>query len=93
MQYLSDASRTRSQDPRWRACRRDFGRGGDFLFGSFSLADCFYAPVVTRFITYNIAMDETARAYADAITSWAAMKEWAEGAAREEEARIAAGGT
>ena len=75
----------------WRECRRDFGHGGDFLFGSFSVADCFYAPVVTRFVTYGIAMDETARAYADAITSWAAMKEWTDGAAREEEARKASG--
>jgi glutathione S-transferase len=73
----------------WRECRREFGQGGDFLFGAFSIADCFYAPVVTRFVTYGIAMDETARAYAEAVTSWAAMKEWTQGAAQEEEARKA----
>jgi glutathione S-transferase len=73
----------------WRECRREFGKGGDFLFGAFSIADCFYAPVVTRFVTYGIAMDDTARAYADAVTSWAAMKEWTQGAAHEEEARKA----
>jgi glutathione S-transferase len=71
----------------WRECRHEFGSGGDFLFGSFSIADCFYAPVVTRFITYGIAMDDPARAYADAITSWAAMKEWTQDAVKEEEAR------
>ena len=73
----------------WRECRREFGRGGDFLFGSFSIADVFYAPVVTRFVTYGIAMDETARAYAEAISSWAAMKEWTQGAAEEEASKTA----
>lgn len=71
----------------WRECRREFGQGGDFLFGSFGLVDCFYAPVVTRFITYGIALDETARAYIEAVTSWAAMKEWTQAAAREEAER------
>ena len=53
----------------WRECRRDFGQGGDFLFGSFSLADCFYAPVVTRFVTYGIALETTARGYVETVTS------------------------
>ena len=71
----------------WRECRRDFGAGGDFLFGAFGLADCFYAPVVTRFATYGISLDATARAYVDAVTSWAAMKEWSRDAAQEEAGR------
>lgn len=74
----------------WRECRREFGRGGDFLFGSFSLADCFYAPVATRLVTYGVAVDETSRAYIDAVTSWAPMREWTQGAAVEEKARAAA---
>jgi glutathione S-transferase len=73
----------------WRECRREFGAGGDFLFGSFSLADCFYAPVATRFVTYNIPVDDTARAYIDAVTSWAAMQEWTHDAAEDEKARKA----
>ncbi len=71
----------------WRECRREFGEGGDFLFGSFSLADCFYAPVVTRFTTYGIVLDATARAYVGAVTSWAAMKEWTQEAVHEEAER------
>jgi glutathione S-transferase len=71
----------------WRECRREFGAGGDFLFGRFTLADCFYAPVVTRFVTYGIAMDATARAYSDAVTSWPAMQEWTQAAAAEEAER------
>jgi glutathione S-transferase len=68
----------------WRHCRHEFGAGGDFLFGAFGLADCFYAPVVTRFVTYGIALDDTARAYVEAVNSWAAMKEWTHDAALEE---------
>ena len=71
----------------WRECRRKFGEDGDFLFGSFSLADCFYAPVVTRFTTYGIALDPTARAYVAAVTSWAAMTEWTQEAIHEEAER------
>jgi glutathione S-transferase len=71
----------------WRECRREFGQGGDFLFGSFGLTDCFYAPVVTRFATYGVPLDATARRYVEAVTSWAAMKEWTQGAAQEEAAR------
>jgi len=75
----------------WRECRREYGSGGDFLFGSFSLADCFYAPVVTRFVTYGVTLDATARAYVDAVTSWPAMKEWTQGAAQEEAERKKSG--
>ena len=71
----------------WTECLERYG--GPYLFGTRTMADAMYAPVVTRFVTYGIAMDETARAYADAVTSWAAMKEWTQGAAQEEEARKA----
>src|SRR6185295_10349800 len=36
----------------WADCRRRYGKGGPFLFGSFSAADAMYAPVVHRFRTY-----------------------------------------
>src|SRR5262245_7528058 len=35
----------------WRACRSE--HGGPFLFGAYSVADAFFAPVVSRFITYG----------------------------------------
>ena len=73
----------------WNECRSDFGAGGDFLFGSFGIADCFFAPVVSRFQTYGIALDGRAKVYAQAVLSWAAMKQWTAEAAREESARSA----
>ena len=69
----------------WRTCRQQFGAGGDFLFGQFTLADAMYAPVVSRFVTYSVELDETAKAYADAVWSLPAMQEWVAAAAAESE--------
>lgn len=69
----------------WRICRQQFGAGGDFLFGSFSIPDAMYAPVVTRFITYGVPLDAEAQAYANAIVSLPAMQEWLTAAAAETE--------
>lgn len=70
----------------WRTCRQEFGTGGDFLFGSqFTIADALYAPVVSRFITYEIALDPIAQAYVDAIWSLPALQEWRSAAEVETE--------
>ena len=60
----------------WRECRARFGRSGDFLFGDFCAADAFYAPVVTRFVSYGVELDPVAAAYRDAVMSWPAMHDW-----------------
>jgi glutathione S-transferase len=67
----------------WRNCRAGYGQGGDFLFGDWSLADCAYAPVVSRFVTYAVNVDGVSREYMDAVLAWPAMQEWV-GAARAE---------
>jgi len=60
----------------WEDCRQAFGVGGPFLFGRFSIADCFYAPVVTRFVTWQVPLDDIAADYVEAILAHPAMKEW-----------------
>jgi len=60
----------------WRECRERFGGSGDFLFGDFCAADAFYAPVVTRFVSYGVELDPVAAAYRDAAMSWPAMRDW-----------------
>ena len=65
------------------ACR------GEFLFGKLSVADCMYAPVVSRFDTYGIAVPASVRAYMDRIIALPAMREWAIAAQAEVEAGIA----
>ncbi|MGO4412737.1 MULTISPECIES: glutathione S-transferase N-terminal domain-containing protein [Cupriavidus] len=67
----------------WTDLRTRFGAEGPFLFGTFSVADAFYAPVVSRFATYGIHLPETAKQYADFILALPAMQEWI-AAAREE---------
>ncbi len=60
----------------WRDCRHRFGSGGDFLFGRPSAADAMYAPVVSRFVTYDVPLDEVSAAYRDAVLALPAMREW-----------------
>lgn len=50
--------------------------GGPFLFGRLSIADCMYAPVVSRFITYGIAVSPAARGYMDVVMALPAMTAW-----------------
>jgi glutathione S-transferase len=56
---------------------------GPFLFGAFCAADAMYAPVVFRFRTYEVAVDN--RPYYDAVLALPAMKEWIAAAEREKE--------
>ena len=60
----------------WNDTRTRFGAGGEFLFGPRTLADDFYAPVVSRFETYGIRLDGQAAEYAAAVRAMPAMREW-----------------
>jgi len=64
----------------WNECRTNYGKGGDFLFGSFSIADAMYAPVVNRFSIYRVALDEVSERYRRAMWDLPAMREWREAA-------------
>lgn len=67
----------------WGEARRRFGAGGPFLFGAFSAADAMYAPVVTRFATYSIAVDETTRDYMNAVLATPSFRRWQSDAMEE----------
>ncbi|HVJ50952.1 MAG TPA: glutathione S-transferase family protein [Aliidongia sp.] len=61
----------------WREQRRKAGDGaGPFLFGHFTIADAMFAPVVSRFRTYKVELDEICQAYADAVWSLPSYQEW-----------------
>lgn len=49
---------------------------GPFLFGDFTLVDAMYAPVVGRFITYNVPIDGLVADYVETMMSLSAMKAW-----------------
>jgi glutathione S-transferase len=69
----------------WGECRARFGRdgGGPFLFGAFGAADAMYAPVVARFHTYGVEVDEPVRAYMEAVVALPAWAEWKRAALKE----------
>ena len=74
---------------RWTTCRERFGQEGALLFGAFTTADAFYAPVATRFVTYGVRLSDVARRYVDAVLALPAIQEWS-AAARAEPEVIAA---
>ena len=58
----------------WKECLAKYG--GPYLFGKLSVADAMYAPVVTRFLTYDVKLDADCAAYCQAIMALPAMQEW-----------------
>jgi glutathione S-transferase len=68
----------------WAEARARFGRGGPYLFGTFSAADIFYAPVVSRFITYGIGVPGFALAYMEAVWSHEWLQAWVKAAEAED---------
>ena len=60
----------------WSDCRARFGAGGPFLFGAFSAADAFYAPVVRRFLGYAVKLPDVAAAYVATMDALPAMRAW-----------------
>jgi glutathione S-transferase len=62
----------------WRDCF--FIYRGPYLFGTLSTADAMYAPVCTRFLTYDVKLDGVCAAYCDQIMALPDMIEWAEAA-------------
>jgi len=68
----------------WKDCLATYG--GPYLFGMKPcMADAMYAPVVTRFLTYDVAIDKTCAAYGKRIMELPAMKEWVAEARKEPE--------
>lgn len=68
----------------WAEARARFGGEGDFLFGEWSAADMMFAPVVTRFVSYQMPMPRFALPYIQAVISHPHMQEWIGGAQAED---------
>ena len=77
------------------ACERDIHRidgiwqdalnrhDGPWLFSDFTLADCMFAPVASRFATYGIEVSDTSQAYIDSLLLLPSMQRWYDAAAQE----------
>ena len=69
----------------WHDARILFGGDGPFLFGDFCAADAYFTPVVSRFVTYAVALPDDAKRYQDALLGTRAMRAWTEAALTETE--------
>jgi glutathione S-transferase len=67
----------------WQSVLHRYGKSSGFLFGHFTIADAFYAPVATRFETYGVHLPAVAQAYTQRILATPAMREWEESAKAE----------
>lgn len=66
----------------WRDCIHTYG--GPFLFGQQrTMADAMYAPVCTRFATYDVKVDPVSQAYCELMLSQPEMKAWKQAALKE----------
>jgi glutathione S-transferase len=72
-------------DAIWTDCRARYASEGDWLFGRFSIADCMYAPVVMRFVTYGTEVSEQAKGYMETVLDGSSVKSWISAALRETE--------
>ncbi|MGU3494911.1 glutathione S-transferase family protein [Xanthobacteraceae bacterium A53D] len=68
----------------FNAARSRFGADGPFLFGAFSAADAMFAPVATRFDTYQVPLDAVSRSYVDAVLAQPDFVRWRDAALKEE---------
>ena len=69
----------------WNDCRAEFGGGGPWLFGEFSIADAMYVPVCLRLQNYNVPLEGAVRDYVRHVLASSAMMAWCEEALREKE--------
>jgi glutathione S-transferase len=68
----------------WHECFDTYE--GPYLFGKNTcMADAMYAPVCTRFLTYDVKLDSECAAYCQTIMALPQMQEWIAAAKREPE--------
>jgi glutathione S-transferase len=59
----------------WEECLSTYG-AHRFLFGDFSIADAFFAPVVMRFKTYGVSLAPALQAYCERVEAHPAVAAW-----------------
>ncbi len=69
----------------WTTLRDRYASQGPWLFGVFSIADCMYAPVVSRFHTYGVPVPDACADYMEHVLANPGMQRWLAQAAEETE--------
>ena len=72
-------------DQIWSKYARVDSLGEMRLFGQFTIADCFFAPVIMRFLTYEPDVSVLARSYMRSMKSHPSFQKWLTDALQEEE--------
>ncbi len=72
-------------DEIWSKYAREDSEGNLRLFGHFGIADCFFAPVVMRFLTYEPELSTSARAYVNSMRKHPSLEQWVSAALLETE--------
>ncbi|NCN72033.1 MAG: glutathione S-transferase family protein [Rhodoferax sp.] len=65
----------------WRDCLQK--SGGPLLFGNFSVADAYFAPICTRLLTYALPLPDDIAAYVQRVSALPGVKAWTCGALAE----------
>jgi len=69
----------------WRKCRLEYGQGGDWLFGEYSIADAMFAPIALRFEGYSIPLSGVEEAYVGSVLNQPCIIDWIEAGKLEKE--------
>lgn len=67
----------------WRDCLKT--SGGPLLFGNFSVADAYFAPICTRLLTYALPLPDDISAYVQRVCALPGVKSWIDGALAEQD--------
>ncbi|MCM8557066.1 glutathione S-transferase family protein [Sphingomicrobium sediminis] len=67
----------------WAQARARYGGTGDYLFGEWNAVDMMFAPVITRFLTYQVQLPKFAAAYSYFVLHHPHVVEWIELAQEE----------
>jgi glutathione S-transferase len=57
--------------------------GGPLLFGGFTIADAYFAPVASRILSYGLPVSDISQRYISALWALPAMQEWVTAALAE----------
>lgn len=63
-------------DAIWSCCRRRYGENGNYLFGRFSIADCFMAPMAIAFESYGAELSAEANTYMQVLLDNPFVQKW-----------------
>lgn len=77
----------------WAECLSTHQSLGPYLFGSFSIADCMYAPVILRFRTYAVPLQGLNQQYYTAMIAHPGLQQWIKDSSKEPWRLVSHGGS